>query len=166
MRSTLLILATLLVGTACAPADAGVDERRPFQSFALETFDGDSLSLEDLEGKVTLVIFWASWCPACQATLPVIDSLNAAVQHGDFAVIGINEERNEGAARGYAAAKGLSMPLLLGRGAMWQRYQYIGLPYMVLLDRQGRVVQEHYGYPGRRAFDAEVAGRAMAELGI
>jgi thiol-disulfide isomerase/thioredoxin len=140
-------------------------DRPPFREFALETFDGDSLSLADLEGKVSLVVFWASWCPACQAELPLLDSLNAAVQHPEFAIVAINDEWNEGAARGYAAAKGFQMPLLLGRGEMWERYRYLGLPYLVLLDREGRVLQEYYGYPGRQAFDAKVAGRAMAELG-
>jgi hypothetical protein len=57
------------------------------------------------------------------------------------------------------------MPILLGRGDMWQRYQYLGLPYTVLLDREGDIVAEYYGYPGRQGFDTEIAGRALAELG-
>ena len=152
--------------TACVPADAGEAERRPFKLFAPETFDGDSLTLGDLEGKVSLVVFWASWCPACQLEMPLLDSLHAAVEHPDFQVVAINDEWNEGTARGYAAAKGFRMPLLLGRGGMWDKYEYFGLPYLVLIDREGRIVQEYYGYPGRQAFDTRVAGRAMAELGI
>ncbi len=165
LRSVLAMIAVSIVAAACAPADADVGAGPLFQEFALETFDGDSLSLADLQGKVSLVVFWASWCPACQAELPLLDSLNAAVEHPEFAIVAINDEWNEGAARGYAAAKGFRMPLLLGRGEMWKRYQYLGLPYLVLLDREGRVLQEYYGYPGREAFDAKVAGRAMAELG-
>jgi thiol-disulfide isomerase/thioredoxin len=163
--SVFLLGAVALVAAACAAADAGIGERRDFQGFALETFEGDSLSLEELRGKVVLVTFWASWCPTCRHELPLLDSLNAAIQHPDFAAIGINDERNEYAARGYALATGLRMPTLLGRGLQWERYNYIGLPYTVLLDREGRVMFEYYGYPGRRAFDEVVAGRIWAELG-
>lgn len=168
LRLALLGLAASMsiVVTACVPADAGEAERRPFKHFALESFDGDSLTLGDLEGKVSLVVFWASWCPACQLELPLLDSLHTAVEHPDFQIVAINDEWNEGAARGYAAAKGFRMPLLLGRGDMWGTYEYFGLPYLVLIDREGRVVKEYYGYPGRQGFDAKIAGRAMAELGI
>jgi thiol-disulfide isomerase/thioredoxin len=167
MRLKLLVVAATaaLAAGAYALEGAGSESRRPFRSFALERFDGDSLSLADLEGKVALVVFWASWCAACQAQLPLLDSLNSAVDHPEFAVIGINEEQNEAAARGYAAAIGLGMPILLGRGEMWQRYQYLGLPYTVLLDREGAIVAEYYGYPGRRRFDTEIAGTPLAELG-
>ncbi len=48
---------------------------------------------------------------------------------------------------------------------MQRRYDYIGLPYSVLVDREGRVIYETYGYGGRAFFDREVAGRVMAELG-
>jgi thiol-disulfide isomerase/thioredoxin len=160
-KSAILLFAAWVAAPACAPGEKATEERPRFDSFALQTFDGDSLSLADLRGKVSLVIFWASWCPGCQAELPLLDSLSAAVEHPDFAIVAINDEWNEGVARGFAAAKGLQMPLLLGRGAMWEQYQYFGLPYMVLLDREGRVVQEYYGFPGRRAFDHHVAERAM-----
>ncbi len=167
MRLKLLVVLAAAGMAAGAYALDGADSetRRPFRSFALESFDGDSLSLADLEGKVALIVFWASWCAACQAELPLLDSLNSAVDHPEFAIIGINEEQNEAAARGYAAAIGLRMPILLGRGEMWRRYQYLGLPYTVLLDREGDIVAEYYGYPGRQRFDTEIAGRALAEVG-
>lgn len=164
LRLAALTATAALLAGAFALDGASGDDRQPFRSFALESLDGDSLSLADLDGKVALIVFWASRCPACQAELPLLDSLNAAVEHPDLVVVAINDESNEAAARGYAAAKGFQMPLLLGRGAMWQRYQYLGLPYTVLLDREGHIVAEHYGYPGRQSFDAEVAGRALAEL--
>jgi thiol-disulfide isomerase/thioredoxin len=140
-------------------------ERREFRSFALESFDGGTVALEDLRGKVALVAFWATWCGPCREELPLLDSLNTAVERDDFLVIGIDEDVNEAAARHFAEELGLQMTLLKGRGHMRRRYHYSGLPYSVLIDRQGRVVREYYGFGGREAFDAEVAGRVLAELG-
>ncbi len=140
-------------------------ERREFPSFALETFEGDSLRLEELRGKVVLVSFWASWCAPCREELPLLDSLNAAIQRPDFALIGIAEDVNEEDARAFADEIGLQMPSVLGHGRMRQRYHYSGLPYSVLLDREGRIIKEYYGFGGRQAFDREVAGRVLAALG-
>jgi thiol-disulfide isomerase/thioredoxin len=142
-------------------------ERREFRSFALESFDGGTLSSEDLHGKVALVAFWASWCGPCREELPLLDSLHRAVDRPDFAVIGINEDVNEEDGRAFAEQLGpeLEMTMLLGRGRMRRRYHYSGLPYSVLLDREGRIVREYYGFGGREAFDVEVAGRVLAELG-
>ena len=132
--------------------------RAPFPGFSLETLDGRLLTQEHLNGKVTLVTFWASWCGSCRVELPVLDSLNEAVDHPDFLVIGINEDRSEKAARFLVEELGLEMEQLLGRGHQQQRYGYWGLPYSVLLDRDGGIVDSWYGYPGRRAIEGKVAG--------
>ena len=170
-KTTWILVIVALAGTAAwrlprtpAPADRVAEARPAFPGFNLETFDGGTLTHQDLEGVVTLVTFWASWCPACRAELPLLDSLDTAVQRPDFAVIGINEDTNEAAARSLVEKMGLQMTQLLGRGLQRARYNYWGIPYTVLLDRDGRIVQTWYGYPGRHGFDTEMAGRAMELL--
>jgi thiol-disulfide isomerase/thioredoxin len=140
-------------------------ERRQSKSFALQSFSGDTLSLADLRGQVALVAFWASWCGPCREELPLLDSLHQALARPDFMVIGINEDLNEADGRAFAAQLGLRIPSLLGRGNMRQRFHYSGLPYSVLIDRQGRIVREYYGFGGRDAFDDDVAAAVLQELG-
>jgi hypothetical protein len=43
-------------------------------------------------------------------------------------------------------------PVLAGGGRMKARYRYRGLPYSVLLDRRGRVIQRIFGFGGAAAF--------------
>lgn len=46
--------------------------------FSAPTPDGDELSLNDVlakKGKVTIVEFWASWCPYCQAEMPNVSKI-------------------------------------------------------------------------------------------
>jgi thiol-disulfide isomerase/thioredoxin len=165
----ILIIAALVMLAAWrlprSPEPPPAPETRPeFPSFSLETFDGALVTQEELAGKVTLVTFWASWCPACRAELPLLDSLNNAVDHPDFVVIGINEDRHEAPARFLAEQLGLEMKQLLGRGYQQARYGYWGLPYTVLLDRERRIVGTWYGYPGRRGFDEKIAGLVQTVL--
>ena len=47
---------------------------KPAAPFALRAFDGASLSLEALRGRVVVVNFWASWChPSCYEEAPALE---------------------------------------------------------------------------------------------
>ncbi len=43
-------------------------------------------------------------------------------------------------------------PILVGGGRMKQIYHYRGLPYSVLLDRRGRIIERIFGFGGAAEF--------------
>ena len=43
-------------------------------------------------------------------------------------------------------------PILVGGGRMKQTYHYRGLPYSVLLDRRGRIIERIFGFGGAAEF--------------
>jgi len=60
---------------------------------AMRDLDGREVSLASLRGKVVLVNFWATWCPACRTELPILDRL-ARGGRADLAVVAIATDRD------------------------------------------------------------------------
>src|SRR5262245_54182682 len=66
---------------------------RPVPSVPIPRLSGGAIDLTSLRGKVVLVNFWATWCPACRTELPMLDRL-AASDRRDFEVIAVATDRD------------------------------------------------------------------------
>jgi len=153
---------------AIDPAEAlsrtGAPERAPFPDFALPRLDGSEIvKLAEQRGKVVIVNFWASWCGPCRREMPMLRDYATTLDPDEVAVIGLNEDVVPEAGREFVEEiGGVGYPLLEGRGELRNRYNYRGLPYTVILDREGRVVRSFYGFgtsidPIRTTVESELA---------
>ena len=114
MKKTVLILAALMLAvSACIRdkipegAELGPGDRLPEFSVILD--DGSVVSTGDLSGKVSVIVFFHTGCPDCQAELPVIQRI-----HDEFsteaAVLCISREEDAADIAGYWAENGLTLP--------------------------------------------------------
>jgi thiol-disulfide isomerase/thioredoxin len=61
----------------------------PAGDFSLRDLDGRKIRLAELRGKVVLINFWTTWCPACVSEMPELIALQK--QYGDrLAIIGVS----------------------------------------------------------------------------
>jgi thiol-disulfide isomerase/thioredoxin len=138
-------------------------EREPFPPFDLPLLAGGRLASAALRGKVALVNFWASWCTPCRSEMPALDALRQRMGDTAFALVALSEDQSIDDARRFLAEDHLTFPAVWGRGEQRERYHYPGLPYTVLLDRQGGVIQRWIGFAGAAQID-EIERLARREL--
>src|SRR5258705_63544 len=121
-------------------------------AFALPDLAGKPVRLEDYRGKVTLVNFWASWCGPCRAEFPHMADLYRSFGRDRFDIAAISDDVDSGKMRAFVAEFRPPFPILVGGGRMKAIYHYRGLPYSVLLDKQGRTIERIFGFGGETEF--------------
>ncbi|HKC39937.1 MAG TPA: TlpA disulfide reductase family protein, partial [Gemmatimonadales bacterium] len=121
-------------------------------AFALPDLAGKPVRLEDYRGKVTLVNFWASWCGPCREEFPHMADLYRSFGRDRFDIAAISDDVDSGKMRRFVAEFRPPFPILVGGGRMKAIYHYRGLPYSVLLDKQGRTIERIFGFGGETEF--------------
>ena len=109
---------------------------------------GTRLDTDSLHGHVTLINFWASWCAVCRTELPALDSLRRAWSGHGAMFVSVNADASPVIADKFLRGVGLEFDYAVGGPSAGAAFHAPGLPFTVLLDRQGRVVQHWAGYAG------------------
>jgi peroxiredoxin len=133
-----LILATLLWGALSFPTlAASPKDGQPAPQFDVKTLDGRTISSTALRGQVTLVHFWATWCPPCVEEMPALDKFYREHQQDGFEVVAISMDDAADESKVREFAKRFAFPVAMkaasnvdGFGRLW------ALPLSFLIDRK------------------------------
>jgi thiol-disulfide isomerase/thioredoxin len=136
-------LAALLAGPVLAVSTGDVAP-----AFKLAKLDGSGeLELGDLRGKVVFVDFWASWCAPCQKSMPLFDAMAKEFPADRFALIGVNVDKDVGAAKKALAKRPVSYTIVSDpSGTLPGRYGVETMPMAYLIDGDGAVRYVHKGF--------------------
>lgn len=101
---------------------------------------------------VTLVNFWASWCPHCIEEIPSMKALAAHYAPNQLRVLSINFKESPSAVAAFIKPFGLDFPVLIDRdGAVAKQWGVFAFPSSFLVDDTGRV---RYSVNASIAWDA------------
>ena len=119
----------------------------PAPAFDLERLDGNGrISLEQQQGKVVIVNFWASWCIPCKQENPALAAVWERYRSSDVVLIGIVYQDAPDAAREYTERLGNSWPSGIdadGRTSI--SYGVFGIPETFFIGVDGVIAGRHIG---------------------
>ena len=126
--------------------------------FTVELFDGGTIALADLRGKVVLLNFWATWCPPCRQELTRVESdLIERFAGRDFLFLPISRGESREAVAEFREKMGYTFPMGLDpQRAVYDLYATNFIPRNFLSGRDGKVVLATVGYEPEE-FDALIA---------
>lgn len=119
----------------------------------------DRISLEGLRGQVVLLDFWASWCPPCRASIPIVNEVLA--EHPEVVGLGINAEPNLtpfAVARAHRSFRAAFPSVQDQDGSLQRSFGIEALPTLILIDREGIVREVHTGVPDGGWLGEQLAG--------
>lgn len=137
-----LSLAMIFAAGAAASAEDGAAPDIELQDLA-----GDMVRLSSFEGRSpVLLVFWTTWCPYCTRQIPNINQLEEAFGPDELAVLAVNSGQRRAQVLDHVRHTGIRYRVLLDPDqTAGEAYGVTGYPYMVLIDRDGRIIFTSYG---------------------
>ena len=107
---------------------------------------GNRLRLSELRGKAVVLDFWASWCAACRAQVPILDEFSRRRAGQQVMVVGVNTgDEHDDALRFIRDRRFSYVSVFDDRGQVATAYQASTLPLMVVINAAGRITAVRQG---------------------
>lgn len=116
--------------------------------FSTTTIDGEAFHSRKLEGKVTLINFFATWCGPCNAEMPHLEKdIYQKFKEESFAVISIGREHTKEELDAFRKKKELSFPMAPDpERDIYKKFATMYIPRNYLIDKSGRIAYQNKGF--------------------
>lgn len=150
-----VLLSLCLAVTLTAQADPQLNQ--PMPRIDTPLLGGKVLKANDLNNKVVLVVFWATWCPVCLIEMPLVQRLYDNYKDKGLEVLALSMDIYEADATDFWKQKGFTYPLAMRLGAVKQTWGSVNAtPQMLLADRKGIMKFKHLGIISYEEMEAQV----------
>jgi len=141
----LVMISIVFLFTSSNSVAAGA--KGPAPDFTLASKDGGNVRLQELQGNVVLINFWASWCGPCREELPYLEVLQQEYADLGFTILAVNVDEDPSKADILLNDIPVSFPVLFDvNDDVSKLYDVQAMPTTVIVDRDGNQRLLHKGY--------------------
>lgn len=146
MAIGMMLVAISFIYTPLASADVdqsstsetGIRVGKYLSEITLEDLNGSQVTVGQ-SGKITVINFWATWCPPCRDEMPELNIFAQSNQQNvDFYAVNL-QESNEKVSE-FMNQNGYSMPILLDtNGVVAKKFQITAIPTTIIVNKHGMI---------------------------
>jgi peroxiredoxin len=146
IRFVMLMILTML---SCSETPQSPVSTKPVegkaQDFMLKDLNSRKFLLSEQQGKPVLLIFGTTWCPTCRSEIPHYKKIHETYAGRGLVVANVNiQEPHEKVSR-FAEKYQLPYKVLLDdTGRVAEAYRIVGVPTLILIDKEGRILSRQY----------------------
>ena len=116
------------------------EDRRAPEAWTGTDLAGATVTSGSLQGSLTVVNFWASWCPPCRVEQPALVRVAQLFEDKGVRFLGVNIRDQRAAALAYLEEFGVPYPSISDPDSrIAHKFRLIDPPSTYVLDRKGRV---------------------------
>jgi thiol-disulfide isomerase/thioredoxin len=138
---------------------------QPAPTFTLPRADGTpgKIALAELQGRVVVLDFWATWCPPCLAMLPALHELDTEWRIRGVTFVGVNSDGDISpeALQSFLVQHAVPYAVVVDDGEVGARYKVRALPQLVVVGKDGAVRKTFLGFTSKGAI-AQALEEAVA----
>lgn len=158
IKATLIVLPLLLIGLYSLytfternkePISSAVDIGQPFPPFEAEDIRGTRFSSVQVQNKIVIVNFWATWCAPCIEEIPSLMKLINEFK-GQIVLVGISAdysmEEIETFKKSFPGLDNENIVLIWDKDkSLMKRYNIAKLPESFILDKRLTLIKKISG---------------------
>lgn len=158
MKKILMLTAVCLMALSCVRSDSGdiIKVGDDLPQFTLHSEIYGDVSSAELKGKVTLICFFATWCPPCQEELADVQGklVPAFAENENFRLLVVGREHTDAELQEYNETKKFTFNLYPDpKREVYSLFAEKSVPRSYLVGMDGKIVEAHIGYE-EEEFDA------------
>jgi len=120
--------------------------------FTVAMFDGTTVNIKDLQGKVVLLNFWATWCPPCRQEFTRVEKeIIERFKNDAFVFLPISRGENREALQKFRETTGYTFPMGMDpEKTIFSKFADQSIPRSYLLDKSGKIIEIEIGYSNKQ----------------
>ncbi len=139
-------------------SDSAAMVGKTLPGFRLEDQSGTQVTNLEIEGKVVLLNFWATWCGPCRTEMPWFVEFQDRYRDSGFTVLAVSVDQ-EGweVVRPFIEEQGLNFPVFVGDRDFGEVFGGVNvLPTTFIVDRTGKITARHRGLIDKSEYEKEI----------
>ena len=118
----------------------------------------ENLQLDEYEGKVVMLDFWASWCVPCRRSFPWMNEMQQKYADRGLVVIAVNLDNNSDDAASFLQEYPAKFQIVYDTNKeLARQFEVQAMPSSFLIGRDGKLADMHLGFKVKQQDEYEAA---------